>query len=182
MKKRQILLPIVVIILATVLFICGNVFAYMFKQSEAVENAFVPAKVACTVLETFDGTQKTSIEVTNDTNKGSNIDAYIRVRLVSYWADAKGNIVAKPSAVPAFSLGAGWVKGSNDTYYYMYPVAAGGKTGNLLASSLTLSEVDEDGNRQVVEVFAEAIQSEPKVAVTGSWGVSLNDAGYIVSP
>ena len=38
---------------------------------------------------------------------------------------------------------------------------------------------DTDGNRQVVEIFAEAIQAEPVDAVISSWGVTLDAKGNI---
>jgi hypothetical protein len=42
-------------------------------------------------------------------------------------------------------------------------------------------EKDENGYSQVVEVFAEAIQSKPLSAVTDSWGVNVDSNGNIVS-
>ena len=36
-------------------------------------------------------------------------------------------------------------------------------------------DIPKPGYRQVLEVFADAIQSEPERAVTNSWGVKISD-------
>lgn len=174
MKIRRINLGLLIVVLIAVLVLCGTVLAYMFRQTEYKDNEFVPANVSCEVVEEFDGTQKTSIQVQNT----GNIDAYLRVRLVSYWVDAGGNIVAKPSSMPAISMAAGWISGGNDTYYYKTPVGPTKQTDSLLSSPITL-EKDENGYVQVIEVFAEAIQSKPYEAATDSWGVNIDSNGHI---
>lgn len=174
MKIRRINLGLLIVVLIAVLVLCGTVLAYMFRQTEYKDNEFVPANVSCEVVEEFDGTQKTSIQVQNT----GNIDAYLRVRLVSYWVDADGNIVAKPSSMPQISMAAGWISGGNDTYYYKTPVGPTKQTDSLLLSPITL-EKDENGYVQVIEVFAEAIQSKPDNAATDSWGVNIDSNGYI---
>lgn len=174
MKKRRIILSILVASLVVSLLICGTVLAYMFRQTEYKDNEFVPANVSCKVVEAFDGVEKTSIQVQNT----GNIDAYLRVRLVSYWVDADGNIVAKPSSMPEINMATGWIKGTNNTYYYTKPVSPAAQTGSLLSSPIILEE-DENGYMQVIEVFAEAIQSKPYNAVINSWKVSMDANGNI---
>lgn len=168
-------LPLTIFLL---IVLCGTTFALMFHKTDKVENQFALADVTCRVEETFAFPNKSKIAVENT----GNIEAYIRLRLVTYWVDADGNILFKPAAVPAFTLGENWVKGSEDTYYYASPVAPLAKTGNLLAegSKITLKE-EQDGCYQVVEVFADAIQSKPKDAVTKSWKVTLNLIGEITA-
>lgn len=176
MKKHRILSVLLIAELVISLLLCGTVFAYMFRRTEYKDNEFTPANVACKVVEEFNGVRKARIQVQNT----GNIDAYLRVRLVSYWIDADGNIVAKPSAMPEINMAAGWIQGANNTYYYKTPVSPEAYTGSLLSSPITL-EKDENGYMQVIEVFAEAIQSEPRSAVTGSWGVTVDSNGNIVS-
>ncbi len=175
MKTRRVL-----VLLLAVLFVslCGTVFAYMFSRTGEHTYQLQPATVSCTVQESFDGDQKTSIQIQNT----GTIDAYLRVRLVSYWKNADGQIIGKASVIPPFGLATDWIAGPNNTYYYKSPVAPDGTTPNLLSSAMTLAEVDEDGNRQVIEVFAEAIQSLPQSTVSTSWNVSVDSAtGNITS-
>ena len=175
--KKHIILPIIrITVLAVSLVLFGTVLAYMFRQTEYLDNEFTPANVSCSVVEEFDGVQKASIRVQNT----GNIDAYLRVRLVSYWVDADGNIVAKPSELPEITPASGWIKGANNTYYYRTPVAPSNLSETLLSAPIIL-EKDENGYLQVVEVFAEAIQSKPLGAVTDSWGVNIDSNGNIVS-
>ena len=174
MKKHPIFIVILIASLVVALTLCGTVLAYMFRQTEYKDNEFVPANVSCKVVEAFDGVEKTSIQVHNT----GNIDAYLRVRLVSYWVDADGNIVAKPSSMPEINMATGWIKGTNNTYYYTKPVSPAAQTGSLLSSPIILEE-DENGYMQVIEVFAEAIQSKPYNAVINSWKVSMDANGNI---
>ena len=176
MQKCKSLPLMMTLFLALVIVLCGSVLAYMFTRTEVKENVFTPAEVKCEVVETFDGTNKTSVKIKNT----GNIDAYLRLRLVSYWVDDSGNIVAKPSEMPTVSMASGWVAGTVDnTYYYVHPVAPNAMTDELLASQITL-KTDSEGNRQVLEVFAEAIQSKPVEAVTSSWGVTMDSDGETI--
>lgn len=183
MKKRRFVLPIFLIIW---LLICGVAVAYMVTRMESQKRLFVPAEVSCVVEEATDSpiTQKSSIKVKNT----GNIEAYIRVRLVSYWVqeiEGKTEIIAKESEMSDFTVGTGWVRGSEDTFYYVNPIEADGLTSNLLGSELLLEEEEnEDGTicRQVVEVFAEAIQSKPEETVRTSWGVTVSDEKIVSVP
>lgn len=179
MKKRKNYLGLLIVVLIVALVLCGTVIAYMFRQTEYKDNQFTPASVSCEVVEEFDGQQKSSIKIQNT----GNIDAYLRVRIVSYWVDSNGNIVAKPSSIPEVTPASGWIKGSNNTYYYQSPVSSvdpNNLTGELLSAPVDL-EKDENGYLQVVEIFAEAIQSKPTDAVTNSWKVSLDANGNITA-
>lgn len=176
MKTRRIYLVLLIVVLIATLVLFGTVIAYMFQKTQYKHNPFTPAKVSCEVSELFDGQQKSSIQIKNT----GNIDAYLRVRFVSYWVDTEGNIVAKPSEMPEIALASDWVKGSNNTYYYQSPVAPGKPTGELLSSPIFL-EQDSDGYLQVVEIFGEAIQGEPRRAVINSWKVTLDTNGYITA-
>ena len=153
--------------------LCGTVAAYMIKTTVPRENILTPASVDCEVAEAFDGSNKTSIRVTNT----GTVDAYLRVRLVTYWVDESGNIQPKASAKLTVSLADNWFEKEENTYYYRFPVTPGALTGEMLGAAITLQE--KDGYFQVVEVFAEAIQSEPARAVETSWGVTVDGDGKL---
>lgn len=190
MKSKKNLL-ILMVLFALLLTLLGGVLAYMFNQTGHIHNLFNPATVSCRVIEEFDATtgEKKSITVENT----GNVPAYVRVRLVTYWVknvDGKEVIVADKPA-PKLNIEVGqsgtntnWVEGLDNTYYYYRPLQVGPHTNNqhltkvnLLAKPIVLME--EDGCRQVVEVFAEAIQAEPPKAVETSWGVTLDATGNI---
>ena len=177
MKLRKILLIcLICVLLLTVSLLCA-VFAYMFKQTDTVEMEFVPAHVASEVVENFDGVNKSSITVKNT----GNIDAYLRVRMVTYWINADNEIVPVASQMPAYTVHSDWLPLGDHTYCYVYPVAPGNTTpANLLATQMTL-ETSEEGYRQVVAVFAEAIQANPDNAVEEAWIVKVSDDGTLLS-
>ena len=174
--KRKILKIVILILSIILLLLCGTAFALMYRQTQPLNNQLEAAFVACAVEENFNGETKTRIAIKNT----GNIDAYLRVRLVSYWVDSDGNITSKPSWMPRVSVTSGWVTGTGNTYYYSQPVAPGDITTNLLDADITLEE--EDGYLQVIEVFADAIQSKPAEAVTTSWGVTLDGDEIITAP
>ncbi len=177
MKKRRINKKRVLIFLVVPLLVitAGVTLSFMFKASEEKHNDFIPAQVTCEVNEVFDGSQKSSITIMNT----GNIEAYLRLRLVSYWVDSDGNIVGKESDIPEVNYdSAYWITNSEDVYYYTAPVMPGMATAHdLLKSPIILEESTYLGKTvyQVVEVFAEGVQSEPSAAVEEAWGVVVSN-------
>ena len=194
LKNR--LTRLLLIILLVLAAITSGAYAYMVKVTSVKQNELIPAAVYCEVVEEFDGINKTSIQVQSkveDANgdKISNIDVYIRVKLMTNWYKVDGEkyiLVGRPSAALSLNLNAdSWIAGSENTYYYKTPVKPGNLTENLLSQPLVLQEVKEDEVTylQVVEVFAEAIQAlgttdaDGTPAVTDAWGVTLDANGNI---
>lgn len=179
MKLRKILLILLALALLLTATMIGSVFAYMYRRTETVTNQLVPAEVNCQVVETFDGSKKTGINVRNT----GNIDAYLRVRLVTYWVNEQGEIVAEPSQMPEIRFNNDdWLSGTGNTYYYKSPVAPDQTPPvDLLSQPITLTTANDGKYSQVIEVFAEAIQAEPSGAVTSSWKVTLDSSGNITA-
>ena len=153
--------------------VVGGTLAYLFTNTEPVENIFTPSYVSCSVTEEFNGTTKRNVNVTNT----GNIDAYIRVKLVTYRVNNEGDHIGGTAKIPPFDPGAGWVK-NGDYYYYTKPVAPGANPAAALINSIDLigSYTDADGGKQVIEVMAEAIQAngvadDGTKAVVEAWGV-----------
>ena len=167
-KKTGTLLFSLVLLLTMMV---GGTLAYLTIQTNPVVNQFTPSHVSCTVTESFDGTTKSNVNVKND----SDINAYIRVKLVTYRVNAADQHIGGTATIPPFTPGTGWVE-HGGYYYYTLPVAPGekpasdliGTTGIILAGSYP----DADGGKQVIEVMAEAIQSVPASAVESAWGVN----------
>ena len=175
--SKKMLKRVILVLALVLLALCGTTFALMLRQTETLNNQFAPAEVSCEVVEEFNETSgiKSSVKVENT----GNIDAYLRLRLVTYWVNGDGEIIFGSATIPDFTLGENWIAGGDNTYYYAKSVAPDGSTGELLKSVITLQEDAENGKYQVIEVFADAIQSQPETAVKESWGVTLNDAGQI---
>lgn len=164
-------LVLVVSLLALLLVVAGGTLAWLTAQ-DSVSNTFTPAHVSCTVTEDFNGTVKSNVNVKNT----SDIDAFIRVKLVTYRVKDNGDRIGGTAEIPEFTPGTNWVK-YGDFYYYTLPVAPGEKpkTDLIGAEGITLVRyTDADGGKQVIEVMAEAIQSQPERAVGQAWGVTIS--------
>ena len=161
----------------------GYVDAYMRKGSEEVENVFVPAQVDCLVDEDVVDNKKTSVTAINT----SNVNAYIRMRSVSYWLDENGDITYYPSPTNYIDYTDidtdNWiVDTANNTFYYKYPVGTAEtakETKNLLKTGESIVLKTEGGRKQVIEFFAEAIQADPADAAIAAWNVTINADGKI---
>ena len=194
-------------------FLMANVtvvYAYTMHHTQELVNTFLPAHVDAEVVESYvtktekvtdeNGVEKVVTKYVKESlaaENTSNIEAYLRLRVIAHWEDTKGNIVAKSCPAPELSIDTqNWIKYSDtDTgtapniniYYYKLPVAPGDTTGNLLTKDLVLNnerityKEDQNGVKyevqyeynQVITIIAEAIQSKPINAVEKSWGVKI---------
>lgn len=190
-RKSLILLLIVAAAIVSALLIPAAV-ALMLRKSPNFNNSFIPAQVSCAVDETFVGNKKTSVKVDNT----SNIPVYIRLRVVTYWQDSKGNVVARTSPVYEWKYDdtnlkyddTNWLYDAKEqTFYCKKPVGVGEETAELLKlqEEIQLTPKTETYNGvdfvyyPVMEFVAEAIQSQPGKAVTESWKVTLDGEGNI---
>ncbi len=188
-KKRSGILMIS--LLALFIAVAGGTLAYLVANTSPVENTFQPAEVTCEVDEDFDGTYKENVNVTNT----GDINAYIRVRLLSYRVNDDGDIIGGTAVIPDFTPGAGWVKHTDGMYYYTSPVAPGDQPETPLIGKISLTDYvmkfkdgndpddpygkisgDLDQGKQVIEVIAEAIQADGTdgdgiKAVVLAWGL-----------
>lgn len=182
-RKSTASRKVIVLAIAAVLLLSATVtgtLMYLVSKTTAVTNTFEPATVTCEVQENFDGTVKKDVTVKNT----SNIDAYLRVKLVTYRVNDKGERIGGTAAIPSFTPGEGWFE-KDGFYYYNKPVAPN-KTpaANLIGNDgITLVKyTDADGGRQVIEVIAEAIQSVPTSVVADNWNVTVDANGVISGP
>ncbi len=173
------------------LLLVGATVAYLFSVGQEIVNKFEPGSVDVKVIESTSSDTKTEIMLTNT----GTAKAFLRASIVTYYVDEDKNVIGSiPARLGTFNLNTGWEEGSDGYYYYIKPVDPnGGATNNLFASSsdkITLTPVEQEINGekvtyyQVVEVFAEAIQSAPKEAVQEAWGSNfdINASGNLVVP
>jgi hypothetical protein len=169
--------------------------AYLIIRSTEITNSFVPAKIDCQVLETETKIDNVVTKTSVTAHNTGDVDAYIRVRVVTYWEDSKGNPVARTSPENKFDgdwkyNDAAWIyDDTNQTFYHKAPVGANDVTAELLGSgfdgiTLQPESVEQEGNvtftyYPVVEFIVEGIQGAPDTAVTESWGVTLDSNGNI---
>ena len=171
-KRRGRMATVVLSLVLLLALAVGGTVAWLNARTPKVTNTFTPAHVTCEVEEAFDKTTgvKTDVNVKNT----SDIDVYIRVKLVIYRTNDAGQHIGGTAELPAFTLGENWVE-KDGYYYYTLPVAPGKTPAANLADKMTLtaSYDDADGGKQALDVMAEAIQSAPEAAVADAWGVKI---------
>lgn len=181
-KALLLIASLAVLLTATV----GSTAAWLVSKPAAVENNFVPGKVACQVLEDFGAESGTSVKRNVRVKNTGNTDAYIRVLLVFTWKDDAGNIFSnKPQEGNDYQIVmddlTDWIMQESDAgvyFYYKKPVAPGKETGNLIESLYQIATVTgpENGTYKLsVDILADAVQADPPQAVKDSWGVDVEN-------
>lgn len=178
MRKNKLAIRLLLLVL--VLGLIPTVYAYMFRKISPGTITLKPAEISCEVREVFnrDADRKESVKIANTGNKA----AYIRVRLVFNWQDSKGNVVGRSSPEHnKLKINTDyWVALGDDTYCYKLPVNSGASTENLLKEPFQMEGVSQEENHivytyhPVMEVVAEAIQSDPVDAVQQAWKVTMS--------
>lgn len=195
-----------VILLASlaVLLMVGvtGTLAYLTAQPAPVINTFTPGNVDPSINETFDGTTKENVSITNE----GNVNAYIRAAIVVTWVKETNDGYEVYSSIPMeyadatddikadyqiTGIDSNWIKGSDGYFYYKVPVAASASTNYLFTECKPLVETDTkktpnqpEGYTLSVEILGQAIQADG-VDSTGvkpvvlAWGT--NNGGSVVS-
>lgn len=181
-KALLLIASLAVLLTATV----GSTAAWLVSKPAAVENNFVPGKVACKVLEDFGKGNGTYVKSNVRVKNTGNTDAYIRVLLVFTWKDDKGNIFSnKPQEGKDYQIVmddlTDWIMQKSDEgvyFYYKKRVAPEEETRNLIESLYQIADVTgpENGKYKLsVDILADAVQADPPQAVEESWGVDVEN-------
>lgn len=169
---RRPLLLLVSLVLLLALAVGGTV-AWLNTSTSPVENTMIPGNVPITINETFDGTTKSDVSVTNT----GNIDAYIRVAIVANAVDAEGNVVAGDK--PSYNINTAYWQELDGYYYYKGAVAPDGTTKELFTKPVTVTGGE-------LNILAESIQVlggyGGKTASEYAWGVVYNNGRWTVAP
>ena len=149
----------------------GTTLAYLKANTSPVTNTFTAAKSKITIEEKTDDGIKSEIYIKNEGTATS----YVRVKLVMNWVDGNGKVVSGGN-LPEVTLNEpDWFM-KDGIYYYTKPVGPKDSTANLLKDPITQPNAPE------VTVLAESIQAAPSKAVTDSWGVRVDNNGYLTQP
>lgn len=167
-KTVALCVSLVLVIVA----VAGGTLAWLSTQTKPVVNTFSPNHIECRVEEKFDENtgKKENVKIKNT----SDVNAYIRVKVVAYDVDEAGNILGGTGdwlSKVEFSEG-NWFK--EGEYYYFKSAVAPNEFTDILIKEHTLQK------NQVLEILAEAIQSEPSSAVNESWkDVRVDENGML---
>ena len=182
-KRRMVAaLALALILVCTV----GGTLAYVFMDTDPVENKFTPSKVTTAVVENGKEYTNNDVSVTEKRdvkikNTGDTA-AYIRAAIVVTWKKADGTVYAmKPQVGTDYNItiGSNWTE-KDGYYYYAVPVPAVDDasttdvdetlTDALITSCTPAGNNAPDGYKLSVEIVASGIQS------TGMGATSVQDA------
>lgn len=156
--------------------VVGTTLAYLKANTSPVTNTFKAATSEIKIDENVKNGEKSSIQVENTGTATS----YVRVKLVMNWVDGNGKVVSG-GKLPEVALNeSDWFM-KDGIYYYTKPVGPKDSTANLLKDPITQPNAPE-GCHLEVTVLAESIQAAPSKAVTDSWGVRVDNNGYLTQP
>lgn len=194
-KKSIIITSVILLLLVAV----GTTLAYVFTETEPVENTFIPSRVSCAVVENGKEPESGSLVNIGDSKNNvriqntGNTDAYIRVAVVINWMSADGKKVWAQKPVEdtdytiTFNLSEdGWFYGGDGFYYYSSPIAPTELTNVLIRNAALKDGVkapigtDTTQYYLSIEIVASAIQSTPASTVSEQWGVKVSN-GRIIS-
>ena len=174
MNKLAILFMAVIMLIGAAV---GTTVAFLVTNTDPVVNNFTYGTIGTRIDESFDGSTKSNVKVTNT----GDTPAFIRATYVATWRDASGKIVNSVPTDYSYELTENpnktWQKVGNYFYYpyAVYPENSGSSPyttdGSLLTCTVTHPKNPEYFLN--VEIVASAIQSEPVTAVPEAWGVTI---------
>ena len=183
MRKYISKKSIVLVALALLLTVAvGTTLAYIFTNTDPVENTFKPSKVSCAVVENGEDYTDNYVDVESKGNVSirntGNTNAYIRVAVVITWKSADGTKVwaQKPVEGTDYSItyptDTDWVEGADGYYYYtksVPPTDGSDLTGILINEAKQLKPCSQEGYYLSIEIVASAIQASPDNVVGSQW-------------
>lgn len=171
MKTKFNKKAVTIVAICLCLLVCGTIgtWAYLTSITDPLQNTFVPAKVTCTVEESFEDGVKSDVKVRNT----GDVDAYVRVAVVATFISDNNVYAVSPIEGVDYSVewsNNKWKKGTDGFWYYSDPVSPNAVTNNLIEKA-TSSSVPQGYNLNI-QIIATAIQSDPAAAVQSAWGIT----------
>ncbi len=171
------LLVLALVLSSLVLLISSVTLAYIFTDTDEVQNTFTPGEVACEVQETFNkgDTVKTDVSVKNT----GNVTAYIRAAVIITWVKTDENGTVTSSKTPildtdysiTYKANTDWQRGADGLWYYKSAVQPQTDTDVLISECKPIDEnTAPEGYTLSVEIVTMAVQSSPVEAVTAAFG------------
>ena len=170
-RKATVLLSSLALL---IVLLVGTTTAFLIASDGPITNIFNSSKVTCQVNEeSFDGTTKTNVTISNT----GDTEAYIRAAIVVTWKDAEngnvyGSVPVKDTDYTITLNLTDWIDGKDGFYYYKYPVAPSGQNGSKTSALITECTYVSNapaGYGLNVEILGSAIQSVPVSVVNEKW-------------
>lgn len=181
MRKTTLLVSLVVLL---TMCVYGSI-AFLYTNTNSVENTFLPANVTPTINESFDDYVKQNVTVTNT----GNARAYVRAAIVATWQNDSGEIApVMPVLGTDFSMEIGTQWTFTDGFYYYKGILepngaadAADTSDELIVSAQQLMDGPSEGYTLHIEILAQTIQADfdgtGDHPVKLSWGIDPSTLG-----
>lgn len=164
--------------------VLGGTLAYLFTQTEPIENKFDYGAVPVDILEEFDGTTKSNVVIANE----GNTDSFVRAGILITWKNVQGEVsstAVRPEDYTMTLNPDGWFE--KDGYYYCTSrVDAGQATPVLIVNAEKTAEAQvPEGYDLSIEILAQSVQADGEkngrpMVETAGWPVTVDSAGRLV--
>lgn len=198
-RRPKKFLALIICLNLVVLLAVGGTLAYIFTSSDPVTNTFTPVTADINIDETFDGSVKENVKVTNN----GDVDVYVRAKVVINWLDKDNNILSTQPTGASYQIDWAYdgvtIDGSSASgeelstekannwveyggfYYYTLPVAPGASTDNLI-DKVVVTYPNETTYKLHVEILSQAVQAVPETAVQELWKVVIEEGSVTAVP
>lgn len=188
-QKKNYIYILIAAVAVIMIGAAGATLAWLSHQS-GLTNQFELGEVSAKVDETFNGSTKSDVKVTNT----GSVPAYIRASIEIYWQDENGDTLwGEPKEGMDYSIqmnlpssetdGGQWLLGADGFYYYTKPVEPDQATAILIkeCKELGADSHEQDGKSLVVDIAAQSIQAQPEDAVLDAWETvtEVGDGGVL---
>ena len=164
MSKRAVLLVLSLVMILSVSV--GGTLAYLIASTNPEVNVFEPGDVTTTTDEKFNQIEKKDVQIST---AGSNVDTYVRAKIVVTWVDKDGNVLAQePLKGTDYTItineGDDWMQG-DDGFWYCREVVKAGKETPVLITNCYPNEKRGPVDAQLqVTILSQAIQASGDAA------------------
>ncbi len=157
------------------MLIVSTTIAFLFMETNSIENKFVLANVQSKVMESFDGTTKSNVYIINE----GSADAYVRAYVVVYWMNDNNKIYPiKPVLNTDYTLvydDSKWQLATNEYWYYPEILSQNEESTILIKEAKCISNNIPDGYHLTIEILSSAIQAKPEEVVEEHWNVNVTN-------
>lgn len=194
--NKKIFIPILSLAIVLLLGV-GGTFAILQSVTNKAENKFAHGVVNITIEEEFPGEEEKDnpdiyykkVSILNDSKNGTLpiMDCFVAVKLVVNWVDNTDTTKVYPindmaSRITLLTkdesgnlkegLGADWIKGEDNVYYYTKKLVTSGEgiRSTALMTHVKVNEVDlPEGGHLEINVLSQAVMAGDKDYYSDAW-------------
>lgn len=181
MSKRAALLVLSLVMILSVSV--GGTLAYIILQTQEVKNTFTPGTVDTSITEDFpDSKEKKNVAIDNS---ASNVDVYVRTKVVVNWVDDQGNPLAEtPKVDGEYTITYNendWMEGDDGYWYCRDIVKAKSASPVLISSCAPVKDQGPSGARLQVTILSQSIQATDEAIKDAGWVKDIPGGGPLAN-